>query len=161
MSITKYESNIKHLACADTKVYSILSDLTNLRKAETLLEKDETRAAIVQQLGEEKAEKAINALKKMELTADTAIFSTSIAGKLTLHIIEREEPKLIKLTVDGSPVESYIWIQILPEGDDGSKIKITAGAELNFFTRGIANKYLPEGVNRIADIIAAIPYDKL
>ena len=84
-----------------------------------------------------------------------------MVGEIGLKIIEREAPKLIKFESQGTPVSANLWVQLLPAGEHSSKIKITLGASLNFFIKGMADKYAPTAVERMADILASLPYDKI
>ncbi len=68
-----------------------------------------------------------------------------MVGKVTFEITEREEPKLIKLEAKGLPTKACLWVQILPEGDNLCKMKVTSGIELNFLIKGMVEKYLEPG----------------
>ena len=57
MSLKKNESDIEHIAYSDRKVYSVLSDLRNLKKLESNFEDEEKRRILIAQLGEEKIKK--------------------------------------------------------------------------------------------------------
>ena len=116
MSLKKNESDIEHIAYSDRKVYSVLSDLRNLKKLESNFEDEEKRRMLIAQLGEEKVKKAQEALAKMEITSDSASINAPMVGKVTFEITEREEPKLIKLEAKGLPTKACLWVQILPEG---------------------------------------------
>ena len=156
MSLKKNESDIEHIAYSDRKVYSVLSDLRNLKKLESNFEDEEKRRMLIAQLGEEKVKKAQEALAKMEITSDSASINAPMVGKVTFEITEREEPKLIKLEA-----KACLWVQILPEGDNLCKMKVTSGIELNFLIKGMVEKYLEPGVKNIARVLASLPYDQL
>ncbi len=74
------------------------------------------------------------------------------------HIIDREEPKTIKFETENSPVPFNFWIQLLPTGEFSCKMKLTIKAELNMFIKGMVKKPLQEGIEKIADALAMIPY---
>ena len=57
-----------------------------------------------------------------------------------------------------SPVPFNIWIQVLPVGETASKMKVTVKAELNPFIKNMVEKPLQEGVEKIADALAMVPY---
>ena len=157
MSLKKNESDIEHIAYSDRKVYSVLSDLRNLKKLESNFEDEEKRRILIAQLGEEKIKKAQEALAKMEITSDSASINAPMVGKVTFEITEREEPKLIKLEAKGLPTKACLWVQILPEGDNLCKMKVTSGIELNFLIKGMVEKYLEPGVKNIARVLASLP----
>ena len=161
MSLKKNESEIKHLAHSDRKVYSVLSDLNNLNKLPAIFDDEEKRNQLVSQFGEEKVKTIQAALNEMEITSDSASFNAPMVGKATFEIVEREEPKLIKFEAKGLPVKACVWVQILPEGDSRCKMKVTTGVEVNFLIKGMIDKYLEPGVNQLAGVLAALPYDKI
>lgn len=90
MSLKKNESDIEHIAYSDRKVYSVLSDLRNLKKLESNFEDEEKRRMLIAQLGEEKIKKAQEALAKMEITSDSASINAPMVGKVTFEITDRK-----------------------------------------------------------------------
>ena len=79
-------------------------------------------------------------------------------GVPDLRIIEREEPKTIKLEGEGTPVPLTLWIQLLPLDAMSCKMRLTLRAELNFFIRQMVSKPLQDGVENIANMLAGLPY---
>lgn len=95
-----------------------------------------------------------------EMTFDTDSVSCNISplGEVSLRIIEREEPKCIKFETVNSPIHLNLWIQLLPTSETACKMKLTVGADLNPFIKGMVAKPLKEGVEKLADMLAMIPY---
>lgn len=136
--MTKFESEIKIINAPISAVYTKLSDLSN-----------------IESLKDRIPEGKIDDLK---FTKDTLSFSISPVGEIQLAIVEKEENKIIKFASQKSPIPFNLWIQLLL-GDEGqTRIKLTIGAELNMFTKGIASKPLKEGVEKLADMLAIIQY---
>ena len=52
-----------------------------------------------------------------------------------------------------------LWIQVVPNGDNASKMKLTIKAELNPFIKGMVKKPLMEGLEKIADLLQVIKYE--
>lgn len=77
-------------------------------------------------------------------------------GLITLAIVERNSPKLVKLETQGAPVQACLWIQLLPQGTSQAAMKITIGAELNFFIRKMVEKHLKKAPDTIATVLAQI-----
>ena len=93
------------------------------------------------------------------MTFDQDSLTIKVQGiSLTLRIIEREEPKCIKFEGDKSPVPMNLWIQILPVGEEQAKMRVTIRAEVNMFMKAMVSKPLQEGVEKLADMLAMIPY---
>jgi hypothetical protein len=73
-----------------------------------------------------------------------------------LKIIEREPFKTIKLTGDGKiPFEFFVWIQLKQVAPYDTRMKITLKADLNFMMKTMLGSKLQQGVDAIADQIAA------
>lgn len=136
--MTKFESSIKHVPAPQAAVYAKLSDLNNL-------------AQIKDRLPEDK-------VKNLTFDADTLSMEVPPVGTITLQIVEREPEKCIKFGTTTSPLPFNLWIQILPVTDAESKIKLTIGLELNPFMKTMVQKPLQEGLEKMADMLAMIPY---
>ena len=88
----------------------------------------------------------------------TITVNGSPLGAIALHIVERDDPKCIKFEVQNAPIQANLWIQLLPTTPYDCKMRCTIGAELNFFMKQMAKKPLQEGVEKLADMLAMIPY---
>lgn len=135
--MSKFESSIKHIPYPQTAVYATLSDLSNIEKVRDRLPADK--------------------IKDLQFDSDSVSINAPM-GSVTLRIIEREEPKCIKFAAENSPIAANLWIQIVPEGDASCKMRLTIKADLNPFIKGMVAKPLQEGIEKIADVLAIIPY---
>jgi len=98
--------------------------------------------------------------KLKDLTFDSdSVSITSPMGPVTLRVVEREEPKCVKFEAEQSPVPMNLWIQMLPTSETESKLKVTLKADIPFFMAAMAKKPLEDGVEKIAEALAMIPYD--
>ncbi len=141
--MAQYESNIKHIPYSQEQVYNKLSDLNNLNSVRDRLDliKDKLDG------------------KLEDMTFDSDSLTLKVQGfNLTLRIIEREPLKCIKFEGDKTPIPLNLWIQILPEGMDNAKMKVTIRAEVNMFMKAMVAKPLQEGVEKLADMLSMIPY---
>jgi len=136
--MSKYESGVKQIPHTQAAVYQTLSDLSNIDRV-----KDRIPADKVQELS---------------FDCDTVSVSVPPVGKVTLRIIEREEPKCIKFEAENSPVPLNMWIQLLPVTDVSCKMRVTVKADIPVFLKPMVGGKLQEGVERIADVLAMIPY---
>ena len=137
--MSKFESSIKQIPYPQQAVYAMLSDLENIEKVRDRLTEDK--------------------LQGLRFDRDTISVSAPPVGQVSLRIVERDEPKCIKFATEQSPVPFNLWIQVLPVTETTSKMKLTIKAELNPFIKGMVQKPLTEGVERIADALAAIRYE--
>ena len=137
-NMTKFESSVKQIPYSQEAVYRNISDLRNLEKVRDRVPEDK-----------------VNDFKFDE---DTVSLNVPPVGELKLRIIEREEPKCVKFETAQSPVPFNVWIQVLPVSETASKMKVTVKAELNPFIKGMVAGPLQDGVEKIADALAQIPY---
>ena len=141
--MVQYESSIKHIPYSQERVYNKLSDLNNLNSVRDRLDliKDKLDG------------------KLEDMSFDSDSLTLKVQGfNLTLRIIEREPLKCIKFEGDKTPIPLNLWIQILPEGMDNAKMKVTIRAEVNMFMKAMVAKPLQEGVEKLADMLSMIPY---
>ena len=141
--MAQYESSIKHIPYSQERVYNKLSDLNNLNSVRDRLDliKDKLDG------------------KLEDMTFDSDSLTLKVQGfNLTLRIIEREPLKCIKFEGDKTPIPLNLWIQILPEGMDNAKMKVTIRAEVNMLMKAMVAKPLQEGVEKLADMLSMIPY---
>lgn len=158
--MTTYESTVKQVHYPQASIFAKLADLSNL---ETLKQRaadpefiDRLRAS--GQVPEDKIDKIVEVASKLELTQDAITIPDTPLGPIALRIVERDEPKCVKFAVEGAPVAANLWIQLLPTSPYESKMKCTVGADLNFFIKQMAKKPLQEGIEKLADMLAMIPY---
>ena len=98
-------------------------------------------------------------LKNLTFDQDSLSISVDPVGQISMRIIERDEPKTIKFESENSPLSFNFWIQILPVSDNSSKMKLTIDADIPFFAKGMVSKPLQEGIEKIADALAMIPFE--
>ncbi|MBR5335555.1 MAG: SRPBCC family protein [Bacteroidaceae bacterium] len=136
--MSQYESSVKCIPYPQERVYAKLEDLNNLEALKDKLPKDK--------------------IQEFAYDHDQVTIEIAPIGKVTIKIIEREAPKCIKFEAVGSPIPMNLWIQIIPDGSEASKMRVVAKAELNFMLRGMIEKPLKEGLEKIADTLAMIQY---
>ncbi len=138
MPMTKFESPVKIIPSSQETVYNKLSDLRNVESVKDQLPKDK--------------------IKDLSFDEDTISLQIAPVGQLTLKIIEREPYGCIKFETTNSPLPFNLWIQIVPVHETECKMKLTIGLELNPFIKGMVQKPLRDGLVKLADVLAAIPY---
>lgn len=161
--MTKYESSIKQNAAPVDRVYAKLSDLSNLKALQERSSDPAFVETIKERAGDKVSDEQIaqlqERLQNIQFDRDSVGGHVDQLGMdITLRIIEREEPKLVKMELEGSPIPANLWIQLLPSADGGTRMKLTIGVELNFFMRKMVEGKLKEGVERFADMLASMPY---
>ena len=158
--MTTFESTVKQIHYPQVAVYNKLADLNNL----AVIQERASDPAFIEQLRasgqvpEDKIGQITEMASQLQFTTDTVTLPNSPLGAVTLRIVERDESKCVKFAVEGAPIQANLWIQVLPTSTYESKMRCTVGAELNFLMRQMAKKPLQEGVEKLADMLAMIPY---
>jgi len=137
--MSTFESNIKQIPYPQSAVYRNLSDLSNLERVRDRVPEDK--------------------VKDFTFDRDSVTISVDPVGQITLRICEREEPKCIKFETAQSPLPFNLWIQILPVTDTTSKMKLTLKADIPFMLKGMVSGPLEDGLEKIADALAQVPYE--
>jgi hypothetical protein len=139
--MTEFTSEIKQLPHSEKTVFEVLSDLNNLEKIKDSIPDDK--------------------VQDFSLDSDSCSFSVSPVGKIRFSVIEREPNKTIKFFADQAPAEVYLWIQLNEVEPLDTSLQLTVKADLNPFIKAMVAKPLQEGINKIADMLAALPYETL
>lgn len=137
--MSKFESSIKQIPYSQIAVYSKISDLSNLEKVRDRIPEDK--------------------IQGFSFDQDTVSVNVPPVGEIRLRIINREEPKCVKFETEQSPLPFHLWIQVLPVTETSSKMKVTVEADIPFMLKGMVSGPLKEGVEKIADALAMIPYE--
>lgn len=137
--MSKFESSIKQIPYSQTAVYRNISDLNNLERVRDRVPDDK--------------------VKDFHFDHDTVSLSVPPVGEIRLRVINREEPKCVKFETEQSPLHFNLWIQVLPVTETSSKMKITVEADIPFMLKAMVSGPLKDGVEKIADALAMIPYE--
>ena len=137
--MTKFESSVRQIDAPQQKIYDTLSNLENLEKIRDRIPEDK--------------------IDDISFDNDSISVRVNPVGMVKFKIIEREEPKTIKFEAEGSPVPVNFWIQILPVEETTAKMKLTIKADIPFFMKGMVQKPLEQGIEKIADILQMIKYE--
>lgn len=157
--MSDFVSKIKHVQASQVAVYNKISDLNNLQALKERMANPDAKARIAEQVGQDKVDKMAQYLDNVSFDTDTITFGGSPVGDICLKVIEREEPKCVKMEGQGSPIPLNLWIQVVPNGDDASAIRVTLRAELNFFIRQMVSKPLQQAADGIAEMLSRIDYN--
>ena len=128
--MAQYESSTFRIPYSQDRVFAKIEDLSNL---EALKEK-------------------LPADKVKEFACVPPV------GKVTLRVVERETPKCVKFEAENSPLPFNLWVQVVPDGDEASKMRVVVKAEINFMLKGMIEKPLKDALEKIGDVLSKIPY---
>ena len=136
--MSKFESSIKQIPYPVENVYRNISDLSNLEKVRDRIPEDK--------------------VKDFSFDSESVSLNVAPVGELKLRICEREENKCVKFETVQSPLPFNVWVQVLPVSETTSKMKVTVKADIPFMLKGMVSGPLQDGVEKIADALAMIPY---
>ena len=136
--MTEFVSDIKTITYNEEDIFNMLSDLSNLERMKDKIPQEK--------------------VKDFTFDKDSCSFTVSPIGVVKFSIVEREPNKTIKFVADESPVAVNLWIQLKQVAENDTKLKLTVKADLNPFLKPMLSKPFQDGINKIADVLAAIPY---
>ena len=151
MSTSTFESNIKQIPHKQESVFNTLSDLNNLQVLKDRFEQ------VKDQIPEDKR-KEMEKLKDLRFDSDSITINAPMVGDLKMRIIDRDFPKTIKFETTNSPVPLFLWIQLKQVAPEDTKMKMTIKADLNPFIKPMVSKPLQDALDKIAVVIASLPY---
>ncbi|MDO5665150.1 MAG: SRPBCC family protein [Bacteroidia bacterium] len=139
--MTEFTSDIKTISHNDADIFRVLSDLSKLELVKDRIPKDK--------------------IKDFKFDNDSCSFRVDPVGEVRFKVVEREPSKLVKFKSENLPFDVFLWIQLVHKADKDTKMKMTLRADLNPLIKGMVAKPLKEGLEKISDVIAALPYDKI
>ena len=137
--MTTFESKVKQIPYPQEAVYRNISDLSNLGRIRDRLPGDK--------------------IQEFVFDSDNVSINVPPVGTVSMRIVEREEPKCVKFETAQSPMDFNLWIQVLPVDANTSKMKVTVKADIPFMLKGMVSGPLQDGVDKVADALAMIPYE--
>lgn len=136
--MSQYESSVKLIPFPQERVYAKLEDLNNLESVKDRIPADK--------------------IKEFTYSRDEATVNVPPLGNVTIKVVEREVPKCIKFEAVGSPFPTNLWIQIIPNGEEGAKLRVVVKSEISMMFRAMIEKPLKEGIEKIAEALSMIQY---
>ena len=136
--MTEFVSDVKEIPYSRQDIYPVLADLTSLDLVKDKLPEDK--------------------IKNLSFDKDSCTINVSPVGDITFEIVERTENDTIKFQGKNTPVDVSFWIQLVEKSANDSKMKLTIKADLNVFLKPMLSKPLSEGIQKIADVLAKLPY---
>ena len=136
--MTTFESTIKQVQASQKAVYAKLSDLNNLAK-------------VKDRLPEHK-------VKNMTFDTDTLSMQAPPIGTITLKIVAREPESCITFGTTSSPLPFGLQIHISPVSETESQLRLVINMEVNPFIKNMIQRPLQDGLEKMADLLAMIPY---
>lgn len=131
-----YESTQKQLLRNQNEVYNTLSNLTNLNH-------------YIKSIPEEHLKK----IENLQVSSETISFNISPIGNVTLRIVNKEEPKMIKFGAENFPIQFNFWIQLVGVAENDTRMKLTLKVDIPIMLRPMIGNKLDNGIEQIAEAI--------
>lgn len=135
--MTTFESTIYKAECNDDEIFRVISDLNNIEKFKNRIP---------------------NQISDLKFDADSCQFSVNPVGEMGIRIIEREPNKTVKFSAEKSMIGFNLWIQTKQVAPDDTRIKVTIKADLNPIIKPMVEGILGKAVNKMAEMLASLPY---
>lgn len=139
--MTEFISEIKILPYNDTEVFSVLSDLSNLE-------------FVKDKIPQEK-------IKDFSFDKDSCTISVDPVGKIRFNIIERVANSTVKFQAEQVPFGLDLIVELSNNGDNKTELKLTVNANLNPFIKPMVSKPLQQGLEKMAEALAMLPYGEI
>ena len=142
MADIKYESKIGQIAASQEKVFSVLSNLENIRHFLDVIPQDK--------------------VKDIEISSDRIRFKVeALAQKITIAILEKEEYKTIKFGAENMPIPFNVWIQLKQVADMDTRIRITIKTDMPAMFKMMFDKKMQQGLDQAIDMLCQVPYNNM
>lgn len=151
MAETKIVSEVYKIDSTIGSVYAFLSDFNKIGMMVNMARQMGGGNAQLAQISDK--------IEDIRFSEDTCTLQIKGVGEVVVRIVEKEEPKLIKLGSDGTlPFQFNLWIQLLENGPYDTRMKLTFIGELNFMLKMMLKGKLEKGINQLAEGLSKIPY---
>ena len=133
-------SSEKEITAPQRVVFDVLSNVDNLTRLKERIPEDQLKDIVI---------------------GEDSISYKSPMGMVTLKLMEKEPNKTIKYSTVQSPLPFDMWVQLLPITGSQCKMRVTVGLNMNSFMMAMVKKPLTDAVEKIAGLLAQIPYSKI
>lgn len=135
-----YVSGVKAAQGSAEQVFKVLSDMNNIQRIKSKIE---------------------SKVQDLQTTTDTCSFSVSPFGPASVKITSREPNNTIVYESVNSPMAFKMWAQIKEVNPTQSAIRLTLKVDLNFMLKSMIGGMLEQGIDKVADAIAKLPYSQI
>ena len=133
-------SSEKEITAPQRVVFDVLSNVDNLTRLKERIPEDKLEDVVI---------------------GEDSISYKSPMGLVTLKLVEKEPNKTIKYSTVQSPLPFDMWVHLLPVTGSQCKMRVTVGLNMNSFMMAMVRKPLTDAVEKIAGLLAQIPYSKI
>jgi len=139
--MTEFVSDVKTISHSNVDVYRVLSDMSKLN-----LVKD--------QIPEDKIE-------GFTFNKDSCSFKINPIGEVKFDVVERQPNRLVKFKSGNLPFDVFLWIQLVSKEEKDTKMRLTVRADLNPILKSMISRPMKETLDKVADMLTKLPYDRI
>lgn len=100
-------------------------------------------------------------MKDVEFTPEGISFSYNGMGPFQLFVTEKTAPNRIVYGAKSSPVPFGLSVDLTATDDGNTEGVVTADLEIPVFLKAMVSGPLTKGMEKVATLLAMIPYDKI
>lgn len=97
-------------------------------------------------------------LEQIKVTSDTITFPGGPVGDVTLGVVERVEPSLIKLEGVGTPVPMSLTLHVKPLTSESCEAYVELEVQIPMMLKPMVNKPLQDMADQFGKMLSQIPY---
>lgn len=149
-----YESSQHTVSRPVNEAFNRLSDLSVLAELREKLNNPEI-AEKLDQVPEQYRGTVKSTLEAIKCDRDSLSLQTPV-GAITLRIVERQAPNLVKMQAENSPIPLNMSLNLKAASDTTTSLQVVIGADVNMFMRGMVSGPLSKAAEGLASVLAMV-----
>ena len=142
--MTEFKSEEKIIPASGTDIYEVLSDLSRIEQVKDKLPTE-----------------SLDKIKDITCDKDSCTITVDPIGKVRFNVVERIPGSLVRFEAEQAPFAFSLFIHLESISEQETKMYLAVNADLNMFLKPMLSKPLQQGLNKMADILALVPYGKI
>lgn len=134
-----FESKVKEIPYPQEAVYRLISDLNNLERIRDRIPTDK--------------------IQDFSYDSDSVTVNVPLVGTVSMRVVERTEPECVKFESVQSPMSFNLWVEMMPDDDNTSKVKVSVKADIPFMLAPLISGPLQDGLDKVVEALSMIQYE--
>lgn len=137
--MASFESKVKEIPYPQEAVYRLISDLNNLERIRDRIPTDK--------------------IQDFSYDSDSVTVNVPLVGTVSMRVVERTEPECVKFESVQSPMSFNLWVEVMPDDDNTSKVKVSVKADIPFMLAPLVSGPLQDGLDKVVEALSMIQYE--
>lgn len=137
--MASFESKVKEIPYPQDSVYRLISDLNNLERIRDRIPTDK--------------------IQDFSYDSDSVTVNVPLVGTVSMRVVERTEPECVKFESVQSPMSFNLWVEVMPDDDNTSKVKVSVKADIPFMLAPLVSGPLQDGLDKVVEALSIIQYE--